>query len=78
MRGEKYVVALVENANIVVGTITELSVLGGRFLSEEQVANGEIWRLYPTRPIREFFTACQERMDGGAVSRAQASRFVRC
>jgi len=45
------------------GTITEFSYY--REVSEEQSENGSNWRSHPTKPIGEFFTVCQEKMQGG-------------
>ena len=53
-------------ADVSIGTITEFSVLSGRTpqFSEEGLASGPTWRLYPTKPIGEYFTECQEKMQG--------------
>ncbi|TAQ88674.1 hypothetical protein B7494_g2999 [Chlorociboria aeruginascens] len=53
--------------DIQAGTITEFSVLSGSTpqISEEQLADGSIWRRYPTKPIGEFFATCQRKMQGG-------------
>lgn len=48
--------------------MTEYSVLGDRWPegSEEQLESNTAWRLYRTRPIREYFADFQEKIEGVA------------
>lgn len=48
--------------DIQAGTITQLSVLNSPQPQVSDEQKGPIWHLYPTKPIPEFFAACQDKM----------------
>ncbi|KAF8859994.1 hypothetical protein BDZ45DRAFT_672908 [Acephala macrosclerotiorum] len=53
--------------DIQAGTITQFSVLGGPSPKGEAEAGDDGWRLYPAKPIGEFFAACQDKMSGASL-----------
>ncbi|KUJ07832.1 uncharacterized protein LY89DRAFT_789496 [Mollisia scopiformis] len=60
-------------------TITELGVLGGvqpAEATEEAKVGGDAWSMYPTRPIKEFFDACQDKMSGKSL--VASRNYIRC
>lgn len=60
------------------GTITNMSVLGGRQpeFTEEELASSDHWRRYPTKPIKEFFKELQDKMSGANLGKNR--NYVRC
>ena len=55
---------------MVTGTVTEYSVYGSPAsnVTEEELESDEVWRLFRTTPIKEFFARWIEKMQGEGPS----------